>query len=487
MRVLVASSEIVPFAKTGGLADVTGALPKALRRIGVEADCVLPLYRTVDRKRFPLSREGPSVQVPLGNRVETGTVLQADAEGGVRAFLIRNDRYFDRDHLYGTKDGDYADNCERFTFFCRAVMEWMVASGRRYDILHCNDWQTALIPAYVRTLYAHGAAFDSTRTVFTVHNLGYQGLFWNHDLPLTGLGWELFTPQGLEFYGKLNLLKAGLVFADVLTTVSDTYSREIQTPEYGHGLEGVLYERREDLHGILNGVDYDDWNPETDRHIAARFSRSDLSGKEACRADLLEEFGWKGPAPEPVIGLVGRLTVQKGFDLLEQIGAWLGKQPVRVVVLGTGERRYEEAMAELVRRHPERISVRLAFDDRLAHKVEAGADIYLMPSRYEPCGLNQIYSMKYGTVPVVRNTGGLADTVVDADRDPERGTGFTFDGYDAEELKDAVLRALAAYADRERWKAIVLRGMEKDFSWDSAARRYVALYEKALRKRGPQA
>lgn len=487
MRVLVASSEIVPFAKTGGLADVTGALPKALRRAGVEADCVLPLYRAVDRKRFPLSRGGASVRVPLGNRVEAGAVLQADAGGGVPAFLIRNDRYFDREHLYGTKDGDYADNCERFTFFCRAVMEWIAASGRRYDILHCNDWQTALIPVYVKTLYAHGAAFGSTGTVFTVHNLGYQGLFWNHDLPLTGLGWELFTPQGLEFYGKLNLLKAGLVFSDVLSTVSDTYSREIQTPEYGHGLEGVLYERREDLHGILNGVDYDDWNPENDRHIAAHFSRSDLSGKEACRADLLEEFGWKGPAPEPVIGLVGRLTVQKGLDLLEQIGDWLASLPVRVVVLGTGERRYEESMAELGRSHSERISVRLAFDDRLAHKVEAGADIYLMPSRYEPCGLNQIYSMKYGTVPVVRNTGGLSDTVVDADRDPERGTGFTFDGYDAEELKDAVLRSLAAYADRERWKAIVLRGMEKDFSWDAAARQYVALYEKALRRRGRQA
>ncbi len=487
MRVLIASSEIVPFAKTGGLADVTGSLPKALRRIGVEADCILPLYRTVDWEQFPLMPAGPPVRVPMGHREEIGMVMETDAGDGVNGYLIRNDRYFDREFLYGTKDGEYVDNCERFAFFCRAIMDWIVRSRRTYDIFHCNDWQTALVPAYVKTLYFHEKAFRSTGTVFTVHNLGYQGLFWNHDLPLTGLGWELFNPRGVEFYGKLNLLKAGLVFSDILTTVSDTYSREIQTSEYGHGLEGVLYERRADLYGILNGVDYEDWNPETDPMISARYSRNDLSGKKICREDLLAEFGWAGPVDEPVIGVIGRLTAQKGFDLIEQVGDWLATQPVRVVILGTGERKYEESLAAFGRRHPDRISLRFAFDNRLAHKIEAGSDIYLMPSRYEPCGLNQIYSLKYGTVPVVRNTGGLADTVVDADEDPARGTGFKFNGYDTGELMNALTRAVAAYADKPRWESIVRRGMARDFSWEAAAKRYVSVYEKALKKRGAPA
>ncbi|MDA8120945.1 MAG: glycogen synthase GlgA [Deltaproteobacteria bacterium] len=486
MKVLIASSEIVPFAKTGGLADVTGALSRALRRAGVEADCVLPLYRAVDRNRFPLAQAGPSVRVPLGHREEVGTVEETDAGGGVCAFLVRNDRYFDREFLYGTKDGEYADNCERYTFFCRAIMEWLGRTGRKYDVLHCNDWQTALLPAYGKTLYSHEDAIRETGTVFTIHNLGYQGLFWNHDLPLTGLGWDLFNPQGLEFFGKLNLMKAGLVFADILSTVSPTYSREIQTPEYGHGLDGVLHERREDLYGIINGID-DDWNPATDPLIAARFSREDLSGKKSCRADLLAEFGWTGTVEEPVIGMVGRLTAQKGLDLLVEVGEWLAGQRLRVVILGSGERTYEEAMADLGRKYPDRISVRVAYDNRIAHKVEAGSDIYLMPSRYEPCGLNQIYSLKYGTVPIVRHTGGLADTVIDADEDPSGGTGFKFRGYNSAELKDAVSRAMAAFADRSRWERIVNRGMEKDFSWGPSAREYVALYEKALRKRGRQA
>ncbi len=487
MKILIVASEIVPFAKTGGLADVTGSLSRALRRAGVEADCVLPLYRAVDRNRFPLTQAGPSVRVPLGHREEVGTVEETDAGGGVRAFLVRNERYFDREFLYGTKDGEYADNCERFTFFCRAIMEWLGRTGRRYDVLHSNDWQSALLPAYGKTLYSHEDTIRDAATVFTIHNLGYQGLFWNHDLPLTGLGWDLFNPQGLEFFGKLNLMKAGLVFADILSTVSPTYSREIQTPEYGHGLDGVLYERREDLYGIINGIDDDEWNPATDRLIAARFSREDLSGKKECRADLLAEFGWTGPVEDPVIGMVGRLTAQKGLDLLVEIGEWLAGRRVRVVILGSGERTYEEAMAMLGRKYPDRFSVRVAYDNRLAHKIEAGSDIYLMPSRYEPCGLNQIYSLKYGTVPIVRHTGGLADTVIDADEDPAGGTGFKFTGYNAAELKDAVSRALAAFDDRPRWDGIARRGMEKDFSWGPSAREYVALYEKALRKRGRQA
>lgn len=486
MKVLVASSEIVPFAKTGGLADVTGALPKALRRIGIEADCILPFYRCIDRERFPVDGPGQAIRVPVGHREEQGTVEETDAGDGVRAFLVRNDRYFDREFLYGTKDGDYVDNCERFAFFCRGVMEWILRSGRRYDVIHCNDWQTALIPAYVKTLYGGQGSFSATGTVFSVHNLGYQGLFWNHDLALTGLGWDLFTPQGLEFYGKVNLMKAGLVFADILSTVSATYSREIQTPEYGYGLEGVLYERREDLYGIVNGIDDGEWHPASDRWIAANYSAGDLSGKAACRRDLLSEFGL-APVDAPVVGIIGRMTAQKGFDLLDQIWEWIADQPLRLVILGAGERKYEEAIGELGRRFPDRIAVRVAYDEALAHKIEAGSDMYLMPSRYEPCGLNQIYSLKYGTVPIVRETGGLADTVADDDRNPGEGTGFTFRRYEAEELKDAVSRALAAFADRPRWESIVRRGMALDFSWDASAREYVNLYGMALRKRGRKA
>jgi len=484
MRVLIVSPEIAPYAKTGGLADVTGALPRALRRIGVEADCVLPLYRCVRRLELPTAPVSDTLHVPLGHREETGTVEAVEADGGVRVHFVRNDRYFDRECLYGTPDGDYVDNCERFAFFCRAVMEWLARGEPRYDIVHCNDWQTALLPAYFRTLYADSAAARRAATVFTIHNMGYQGIFWNHDLPITGLSWSLFTPQGVEFYGKLNLLKAGLVFADALTTVSPTYALEIQTPEFGHGLEGVLFERRAHLHGILNGVDYDEWNPATDRFIAARYSRDDMAGKRACREDLLAEFGLAADPSEPVIGLVGRLTSQKGFALVEQAGEWLAARPLRVAILGKGERAEEEAVEALARRHPGRIAVRIAHDEALAHKIEAGADMFLLPSRYEPCGLNQIYSLRYGTVPVVRNTGGLADTVVDADEDPAGGTGFKFARYDVEDMKDALRRALSAWADRPRWQAIQRRGMEKDFSWETSARRYAALYESLLARRG---
>ncbi len=476
MKVLIVSSEAVPFAKTGGLADVCGALPGALRRIGIEADIALPFYGSIDPARFGTMHAGSSIPVPLGHREEAGSVDEIVGGDGFRTFLVRNDRLFHREFLYGTKDGDYVDNCERFTFFCRALMEWIRRTGRHYDVIHCNDWQSALIPAYLKTLYSHDPAFHGTGSLFTIHNLGYQGIFWNHDLPLTGLGWDLFTPQGVEFYGKLNVLKAGLVFADLLSTVSPTYAREVQTGEYGYGLEGVLHERREALVGILNGVDYDEWNPATDRFIAAPYSADDLSGKLACRAELLREFGLHDSPDEPVAGFIGRLSEQKGVDLIERAGEWIAGSPMRLVVLGLGERRYEDALTELAGRFPGRISVRLGYDNRLAHMIEAGSDLYLMPSRYEPCGLNQIYSLRYGAIPVVRKTGGLADTVVDADAFPSDGTGFVFSGYDSGEFTGAVARALEAFRDTARRDSIIRRGMTRDFSWDASARAYAALY-----------
>ncbi|MCL2103123.1 MAG: glycogen synthase, partial [Syntrophorhabdaceae bacterium] len=423
MKVLLVSSEAVPYAKTGGLADVAGALPKVLRGIGVKADLFLPFYRDIERSKFAFRKTSDEILVRIGDREVPGMVEEIrEAEGG-SVFLLRNDGYFDREFLYGTRDGDYGDNCERFTFFCRGVMEWILRSGRRYDIIHCHDWHAALVPVYMKTLYAE--LFAGVASVFTVHNLGYQGRFPDYDLPMMGFGWEMFTDKALEFYGMVNFMKGGLVFGDIISTVSKTYSWEIQKGEFGYGLDGVLRERRKELFGILNGADYEEWNPATDKWIASNYSIKEFSGKTACRKDLLAEFG----LPENndfLIGVTGRFTSQKGFDLIHWIGDWLAEQPLRMVIIGSGERHFEESIVELGRRYPERVAVRVMYSPALAHKIQAGSDAFLIPSRYEPCGLNQIYSLKYGTVPIVRNTGGLADTVRDADISPKDGNGFVF-------------------------------------------------------------
>ncbi len=483
MRVLIVSSEIVPYAKTGGLADVTGTLPKVLRKMGVEADCIMPRYSQVDEKKFGLKSTGVRVKVPLGHREEEGEIYETVHDGVSKVYFVENDRYYAREFLYATKDGDYVDNAERFIFFSRSVLEFILKAEKRYDVIHCNDWQTGLIPVYLKTIYSGYEQFSRTATVFTVHNLGYQGIFWNHDMPLTGLGWEMFTPKALEFYGKINFLKGGLVFADVITTVSRKYAEEIQTEEFGFGLEGVLFERRDDLFGILNGVDYDVWNPEIDPHIAKNYSAEDTGGKRECKADLLKIYGHEGDLDTPVVGIISRLVAQKGFDILHEIGDRLAALDVRFVVLGTGERKYEEFFLEMEKKYPDKVRAKIAYDDALAHKIEAGADMFLMPSRYEPCGLNQIYSLKYGTVPIVRNTGGLSDTVVDVDEDPEGGTGFKFDNYSSSELFDAIVRAISWYHKPDEWARIVKRCMEQDFSWDRSAERYIEVYNRALSKK----
>ncbi len=484
MKVLVVSSEIVPFAKTGGLADVTGTLPKVLRRKGVEVDCILPKYKTVTEGNHRLEPVGSRIKVPIGNREEEGNILVTRLNDDVNFYLVQNERYFNRDFLYGTNEGDYVDNAERFIFFSRAVLEFLVHNQMRYDIIHANDWQTGLIPVYLKTIYSGHDVFSKIASVLTIHNLGYQGLFWSHDMPLTGLGWEMYTPQALEFYGKINFLKGGLVFSDVLNTVSETYAKEIQTEEFGFGLEGVLYGERDNLFGILNGVDYEIWSPESDPHIKANYRPDDLSGKLVCKKDLLDEYGFSSETETPVVGIISRLVAQKGFDILYEIGSKLAGLDVRFVVLGTGERKYEEFFREMASRYPSKFGVKIAYDDVIAHKIEAGADMLLMPSRYEPCGLNQIYSLKYGTVPIVRNTGGLADTVVDIDEQPGRGTGFKFYQYDSALLFETVARALSWYHKKEDWKKMMIRGMGQDFSWDVSASQYLDLYKTALGKRG---
>ncbi len=483
MKVLIVSSEIIPYAKTGGLADVTGTLPKVLRGLGIEADCILPKYGLVKDEQYQIVPTSVEVKVPMGHREERGRILQRNEESGVITYFVENGRYFDREFLYATKDGDYVDNAERFIYFSRAVLEFLVNSGKKYDVIHCNDWQTGLIPVYLKTIYSGFDVFAETATVCTVHNLGYQGLFWSHDMPLTGLGWEMFTPKALEFYGKINFLKGGLVFADVISTVSQTYSREIQKEEFGFGLDGVLFEREKDLYGILNGVDYEVWNPVDCSHLKANYSWENRRGKKECKKELLEIYGFSSDTDTPVIGIISRLVAQKGFDILQEIGGKLAALDVKFVILGTGERKYEEFFDEIAKKYPEKCGVKIAYDDALAHKIEGGADMFLMPSRYEPCGLNQIYSLKYGTVPIVRATGGLADTVIDVDENPGEGTGFSFSEYRSKDLYETIVRALSWYNRKEEWEKIVIRGMQKDFSWDVSAGKYLELYRTALNRK----
>ena len=481
MRVLFAASEVEPFAKTGGLADVAGALPRALARLSLDVRVVLPAYREIDRRKHAVADTGLILEVPISGRTEPTRVLEGRLAGAPVSFL-EADRYYDRDGLYGVGGQDFQDNAERFAFFSRAVVELGRELGRQGappDVFHCHDWQTGLVPAYLKSLYAGDPRLGRAASVFTVHNLGYQGLFWHYDMHLTGLGWEHFTPDGLEFWGKISYLKAGLVYADWLTTVSPTYAREIQTAELGCGMDGVLRARADRLVGILNGIDVDEWDPQGDPHVPAPYSARDLAGKRQAKVVLQTAFALPVTPEAPLLAMISRLVDQKGCDILVPVIPALAERGCQIVVLGTGEPAFEDAFRDLAKRYPRQVGVRIAYDNALSHKIEAGADMFLMPSRYEPCGLNQMMSLRYGTVPIVRATGGLADTVVEAA--PERGgNGFTFGAYDSALLLSAVDRALAAFRDRVRWEAIVRNGMEADFSWDASARRYADLYGVAV-------
>jgi len=468
-------------AKTGGLADVAGALPKALAALGHDVRVLMPKYRGVDRHAHSLT---PilHLRVPIADRHSEGTVLEGRTGSGVSLYLLANDHYYDRDGLYATPDGDYWDNCERFIFFCRAALEAARGLDWRPQLIHANDWQTGLIPVYLATLYRDDPVCSQIAALFTIHNLAYQGVFWHYDMPMTGLGWDLFTPAGIEFYGKINFLKGGLVFADLLNTVSRTYAREVQTPEFGCGLEGVLQERSSALFGVVNGIDYEVWNPQTDPEIPKRYPAEDLEGKGICKASLREEVGLRDE-PGPLLGMVTRLAEQKGTDLVLAALPELLAEGCQLVLLGSGDPSIEQAFADVAQRYPGQAAVRLGYDAALARRIYAGADCFLMPSRYEPCGLGQLISLRYGTVPVVRWTGGLVDTVKEFDPATGAGTGFGFEGFSVEALAGAVRRALATYRQPERWRHLVLNGMAEDFSWEASAREYVMLYRKALKTR----
>jgi starch synthase len=482
MRILLASSEVVPFAKTGGLADVAGALPKALAKLGHDVRVVLPRYRIVDPVKYQLRQVMASLSVPVAGRTVDATIWEG-AIGPVPVLLVAHDGYYSRDALYQTKEGDYPDNAERFAFFSRAVLEVTRALNFIPDIYHCNDWQTGLIPTYLRTSLQGAREFQAAGVLFTVHNLGYQGLFGPEALASANLGHELFHPFGIEFYGKVNFLKAGLIFADLITTVSKKYSQEIQTEEFGHGLEGVLLARAKDVHGILNGIDYDEWHPSRDAFIAARFSRDDVAGKATCKADLQRAFGLPERADVPLLAVISRLAPQKGMDLVAEALDAMLELDAQFVLLGTGDAALHEAFEGAKARHGSRIGLMLGFDVGLSHKIEAGADMFLMPSRYEPCGLNQMYSLAYGTVPIVRATGGLDDTIQPFDPATGQGTGFKFSGTTSEALLETVRTAVALFRQPDHWRRLVRNGMACDFSWDRSAREYEALYRQIVARR----
>jgi starch synthase len=479
MKILFVSPEGLPFSKTGGLADVVEALPKSLVASGHQVAVLLPRYRGNQSSKTIVA----SMSVPLGGAMRFPAICEAGTFEGVRYYFVDDPEYFNREKLYGDKAGDYPDNAERFGEFSRAAIEfakqvWMP------DVMHCHDWQAALAPIYLRTIYASDPSVASLPVVFTVHNLGYQGLFPRAALALVGLPDTLFRIDALEYYGKINLLKGGLLFADYVTTVSRRYAKEIQTPEYGCGLEGVIQSRGNRVVGILNGVDYTQWNPETDTNIVATYSAKLLDGKRLCKKDLLSVFQLPAENMErPVVGIVSRFVDQKGFDLIADTAADLMKEDLALVALGNGDAKYEKLFQELAKKYPSRVGVKIAYDNVVAHKIEAGADMFLMPSRYEPCGLNQIYSLRYGTVPVVRATGGLDDTVEPFNAKTGKGTGFKFEAYVGAALIKCVREALAAYRDLRQWRALQTNGMAKDFSWKASAAEYVKLYEAAKQSR----
>jgi len=483
MHIAFAASECVPFSKTGGLADVVGALPRALAALGHQVSVYLPRY--CQTKLADPQTVVRSITIPFDDKYRFCSVVTAGANtpAGIKFYFVDYPPYFDREALYGSPAGDYPDNAERFALFSRAVLEASKVLGVPH-VFHCHDWQSALVPVMLRTLYAEDPAFREVATVFTIHNMGYQGLFSPDTLPLLMLPWDLLTMSKMEFFGQVNFLKGALVLSDYVTTVSRKYSQEIQTTEYGFGLEGVLRDRAATVTGILNGVDYDEWSPQTDKFVTAKYSPQDLSGKLQCKHDLLHTFGvTSADSKVPVIGIVSRFAAQKGFDLIAQIMDRLAREEMIVVALGAGDKTYEEMFQRLNKQFPNKIATKVAYDNAIAHKIEAGADMFLMPSRYEPCGLNQIYSLKYGTVPIVRATGGLDDTIEPWDARTGKGTGFKFSDYTGEALLATIKQALLAYRDASSWQTLMRNGMTRDFSWGASAREYGKVYDRARQVR----
>jgi starch synthase len=479
LKILFVTSEMVPFCKTGGLADVLGSLPPVLASLGHEVHVMLPGYASIDRAQYGFRQEHEQFQVPVGPVTKPVTVSSADWKGTC-VHLIENEEYFDRPALYGNEQGDYYDNGPRFICFCRGVLETAKYIGFKPEIISAHDWQAGLIPAYLETAYSRDSFFLNTRTLFTIHNLGYQGNFAPWVFSLSGIPESEFHWQRMEYYGNVSFLKSGIVYADAVSTVSERYAEEITAEPLGFGMQGVLAERRKDLYGILNGIDDQEWNPASDQALPARFNARELAGRKKCREALLAKCGFPRDKNTPLFGIVSRLDSQKGFDILEEAMGKIVSLDASLVVLGTGSREHMETLERFATRYTGRIRIFLKFDIPLSRLIYGGSDGFLMPSRYEPCGLGQMIAMRYGALPVVHTTGGLADTVFDLDRDPDRGNGFAFEEYSAEALMETMDRAVKAFHEpgRPRWNLAMERGMRSDFSWRHSAEKYVALFKK---------
>jgi len=458
MKIAICASEVVPFAKTGGLADVTGALPLELESLKQEVIIIMPRYKAIQEPKFSIQRLKPDISYAVIGK-------------NIRVYFIENDPYFSRDGLYGDKAGDYKDNLDRFSYYSRRTLELLKEINFKADIIHCHDWQSALISVYLKTIYIDDVFYKSVKTIFTIHNIGYQGLFPKEEFPKLGLDWKFFNMEMLEFYNKINLLKGAVVFSDIINTVSPTYSKEIQTKEFGYGLEGILTKRKKDVFGILNGLDYSIWNPQTDKYIIKNYSLENMQDKYKNKRDLQKICKLPLKNDVPIFGIVSRLAEQKGFDILADAIEDICNMNLQLVILGTGDLKYHVILEGIVRKYPKIVSLHLKFDDSLAHKIYAGSDVFLMPSKYEPCGLGQLISMSYGTIPLVFETGGLADTVTGDD-------GFVFDKYKKKDLIKTIEKTIKAFKDKKKWQRFMQRAMKNNFSWKESAKKYVALYEK---------
>ncbi|MDD2689634.1 MAG: glycogen synthase GlgA [Candidatus Omnitrophica bacterium] len=459
MKIAICASEVVPYAKTGGLADVAGALPQALEKLGQEVIIVMPRYKSINESKFKLQRIKEDISYSItGNKI--------------KVYFIEKDKYFNREGLYQDKSGDYKDNLARFSYYNKRTLELLKEINFKPDIIHVHDWQASLIPVYLKTIFLKDPFYQATKTILTIHNIGYQGLFPKEEFPQLGLDWSIFNIEGLEFYGKINILKGGMEYSDIINTVSSTYSKEIQTKEFGFGLEGVLNKRRNSLFGILNGLDYSIWNPETDKFISKNYSLKTIADKYSNKKDLQEICRLPLHDEVPLFGIVSRLAEQKGFDIFSEAMNEICKQNLQLVILGTGDLKYHQLLEKATKKHPKVISLHLKFDDPLAHKIYAGSDAFLMPSRYEPCGLGQLISLRYGTIPLVFKTGGLADTV-------NEDNGFIFERYSKEDLVRTIKEAVAAFKTNKKWSRLITKAMECNFSWDESAKHYLKLYAKA--------
>ncbi len=479
LKVLYLSAEVVPFAKTGGLADVAGALPKAIRALGHDIRVAMPRYGRISPERFDLRPRLEPFPIPMDDMEEPASILEGRIGDGVPVYFVENARLFDREGIYM-----YPDDAERFIFFCRAALEMCRQMDWRPDVVHCNDWHTAIIPNWMQTIYRDDPFLGDVATVYTIHNLAYQGIFGYRVLEIAGIneyGFIAHPDLAPDLNDVVDLMARGILFADIINTVSERYAQEILTPEFGERLDPILRDRRDRLFGVLNGIDYDLYNPATDAHIASHFDADHLDDRLPNKSALQQEAGLPERNDLPLIGAISRLTDQKGFDLIaEIIDAWMQHVPSQFILLGTGEQRYHDLFERVHERYPERISVFLTFNAPLAQRIYAGCDMFLMPSRFEPCGLGQMIAMRYGAVPVVRATGGLADTVTDYDPRTQEGNGFSFEPYDAMALYATLVRAAETYKYRDVWRRLMLRGMRSDFSWDRSARKYVDLYYRAI-------